>query len=172
MAFKIMTVPLPETQDRDLDVNAFMAAHTVVSVQRRVVTTSEEAYVVFMIEYVPSPQEHARSYASAEKPERKDWRAALSDDDFRVFNLLREERAKIADEYAFACARPVGGVCTRVSGTMRRRCAPPISACGSWRRYRAECSGGLAPRKPCYSGGLSRRSGPLAACAGGKVTSF
>jgi len=98
MAFKIMTVPLPETQDRDLDVNAFMVAHTVVSVQRRVVTTSEEAYVVFMIEYVPSPQENARTYASAEKTERKDWRAALSDDDFRVFNLLREERAKIADE--------------------------------------------------------------------------
>ncbi|NCD33987.1 MAG: hypothetical protein EOL87_11315 [Spartobacteria bacterium] len=98
MAYKIITVPLPETADRETEVNAFLANHAVVGVQRRFIEKADEAFLVFLIEYVPGGAEKIAQSTFTPSQPRKDWKAELEDDEFRVFNLLREERAKMADE--------------------------------------------------------------------------
>jgi superfamily II DNA helicase RecQ len=98
MAFKIITVPLPETQDREKEVNEFLSNHAVVGVQRRFIEKSDEAYVVFLIEYAPGTAAKYGKMESEPTMPRKDWKAELGDDEFRVFNLLRDERAKMGEE--------------------------------------------------------------------------
>lgn len=96
MAFKIFTIPLPHTQDREQEVNAFLAGHAVVGVQRRFIEKADEAFLVFLIEFDAGSS--SRREVSAPPASRIDWQAELSDDDYRVFNLLRDERSKMADE--------------------------------------------------------------------------
>lgn len=86
---------MPQTQDREQEVNAFLASHSVVSVQRRFIEKADEVFLVFLIEFDPGLG--MRKEVSAPTTPRKDWQAELSDDDYRVFNLLRDERAKMAD---------------------------------------------------------------------------
>jgi superfamily II DNA helicase RecQ len=97
MAFKIITVPLPDTQEREQEVNHFLATHAVVGVQRRFIERGEDAFVVFLIEYAvgssgPGPGREGQPQ------EQVDWRKELDDDQFRVFNLLRDVRRKLAEE--------------------------------------------------------------------------
>ena len=105
MAFKVITIPLPETQDREAEVNRFLASHAVVGVQRRFIERGDEAYLVFLIEYAQGGGAAGGggggAYAagqSANASRRRDWRAELDDDQYRVFNLLRQEREAMAQE--------------------------------------------------------------------------
>jgi len=65
--------------------------------KRASLTKADEAFLVFVIEYVPGAAERAGSKEYASTQPRKDWQAELSDDEFRVFNLLRDERSKMAE---------------------------------------------------------------------------
>ncbi len=96
MAFKIITVPLPDPQDRERELNRFLAMHPVIGVQRRFVERGEDTFLVFVIEYAAgTTPAHAQD---GPPTPQVDWRAELDDDQFRVFNLLRDARRKLAEE--------------------------------------------------------------------------
>lgn len=97
MAFKIITVPLPDTQEREQEVNHFLVTHPVVGVQRRFMERGEEAFVVFLIEYAVGSSAVVTG-KDGQAPEQVDWRKELNDDQFRVFSLLRDLRWKLADK--------------------------------------------------------------------------
>ena len=96
MAFRIITVPLPETQDREQEVNHFLATHAVVGVQRRFVERGEDAFLVFVIEYASGAAPPREKEAPPQV--QVDWREELDDDQYRVLNLLRDVRKRLAEE--------------------------------------------------------------------------
>lgn len=92
MQFHLFQYPLPHDGGLD-DLNRFLANHRVVGVSRDIIMSNENALLVFTVETISGEfQEQVKS-----KP-RVDYREQLSEAQYALFNRLRDERKRLADE--------------------------------------------------------------------------
>jgi len=120
MRFRLFQYPLPA--DGELpELNVFLAAHRVATVQHHIVTTAGGPMLVFVVEA-------ATGAAPATGGGRIDYREVLSPEDFEVFRQLREARKRAAE----AQGVPVYAVFSnaQLAAMAERRCATAAELAG------------------------------------------
>ena len=93
MQFHLFQYPLPFEGGLD-DLNQFLSSHRVVSVNREIVISNGNSLLVFTVETISGESQEKEKAKS--KP-RVDYREHLADTEYALFNLLRDERKKLAD---------------------------------------------------------------------------
>ena len=100
MQFHLFQYPLPYDGNLN-DLNSFLSNHRVVSVNREVVNCNGNQILLFTAETISGEVQE-----SVKSRQRVDYREQLSEDQYALFNLLRDERKRLADNDAI----PVFGV--------------------------------------------------------------
>jgi superfamily II DNA helicase RecQ len=99
MPFQFYRVSIHNMEDAAEELNAFLSAHCVISVDRQLIENGENSYWLFCIEY--SEQQAGSSRAKSAGVRRKggvDYRELLSEDDFQTYLGLKEFRKQVAEE--------------------------------------------------------------------------
>lgn len=100
MPFQLFQYALPADPDLT-DLNSFLLAHRVATVQREIVTTAAGPLLLFIVEYLAANGSAGKNGKSAvagsSSISRIDYREVLSEADFTVFTTLREIRKQLAD---------------------------------------------------------------------------
>jgi superfamily II DNA helicase RecQ len=102
MPFKLFTVPVSNGADAERELNGFLAAHRVLTVDRRLVEHGLSSFWSFCVDYLAPGAERA-SAASSRPPGAKpkvDYREVLKPDEFAVYARLRDLRKTISLEEA------------------------------------------------------------------------
>lgn len=98
MTFRVFQYRLPAPPELE-DLNAWIASHRTVAVTHQVAPMAGGAMLVFVVETTGDRESPATAGAeSAARPDKVDYREALSGEDFAIFSQLREERKRIAAE--------------------------------------------------------------------------
>ena len=100
MQFHLFQYPLPHEGGLN-DLNSFLANQRVVSVNRDIVSCGSTALLVFTVEIIGNDLQE-----STKSKQRVNYREQLSEDEYILFNLLRDERKRLAAKDAI----PVFGV--------------------------------------------------------------
>lgn len=94
MAYKFYTIPIRDAEPAEAELNAFIRAHKVLSVDRRWVDQGADSFWSFCVDYLDSAgQVPARGNAARGKV---DYKELLSAEEFTVFARLRDLRKEIA----------------------------------------------------------------------------
>ncbi|MCA9047966.1 MAG: HRDC domain-containing protein [Planctomycetaceae bacterium] len=100
MPFQLFQYALPADPDLT-ELNSFLLAHRVATVQREIVTTAAGPLLLFVVEYIAvdsSAGKNGKSAAaSSSSTSRIDYRDVLSESEFSVFTTLREIRKQLAE---------------------------------------------------------------------------
>lgn len=98
MPIKFFAVPALEPGEIENDLNRFVRAHRVVSIERHLVLPADRPVWCLAVEYV----EHAPALGQAGDPtkNRVDYKQILEPGVFAVFSRLRELRKQIAEQEA------------------------------------------------------------------------
>lgn len=95
MAFHVFNYPIPAPDPLE-ELNAFLQAHRVASVQHHIVTTPNGSWVVFVVETLePTARGRGRRERSPAS-ESVDYRKELDPDAFALFTELRATRKRLA----------------------------------------------------------------------------
>ncbi len=100
MAFRFFVVPIGEDSEAETQLNAFLATHKVLNVDRRWVDQGSQSFWSFCIDYVPGAKPRTGASGGNEQRERIDYREKLPPEQFRVFAALRDLRKEIAQAEA------------------------------------------------------------------------
>ena len=97
MSFRFFSIPAKGCSELEQELNQLLNSIRVLSVDRRFVELGENSYWAICVDFLDG--------TSIESKERKrrasvDYREILSDDDFRLYSLLRDLRKTIADAEA------------------------------------------------------------------------
>ena len=120
MQFHLFQYPLPYDGNLN-DLNSFLSNHRVVSVNREVVNCNGNQILLFTVETISGEVQE-----SVKSRQRVDYREQLSEDQYALFNLLRDERKRLADNDAIPEFRSNGaeaivqGAATNQSTTAAR----------------------------------------------------
>lgn len=119
MALKFFVVPAWEPALAESEVNAFLARHRVVAIDRRWVEEGSNSFWAICIDHFPPGGADVRR-GSAFGRTRIDYKQVLSPEEFAVFSRLRELRKEIAQ----ADAVPVYAVFTneQLALIVQQRC--------------------------------------------------
>jgi superfamily II DNA helicase RecQ len=94
MQIQIFNIPVPASQDETDELNKFLRSHTIIDVEKQLISTGSNAWWTFCIRYLEG--DNSTNHI---KQERKiDYREVLDESDFKKYSLLRNCRKKIADE--------------------------------------------------------------------------
>lgn len=96
MQYKIFTIPIIGADVETESLNKFLRANKVVKVDKELVTSGENAYWTFCVQYLLPPL----TTPVGEKKEKTDYKNVLDENQFKIFSLLRKIRKTIADEEA------------------------------------------------------------------------
>ena len=95
MAFRFLTVPALSSAEAEREVNAFLASHKILSVDRRWIDLGTSSYWALCIDYLPG-----NAADPARPPDlgrnRIDYKQVLTPVEFETFARLREWRKAIA----------------------------------------------------------------------------
>ncbi|MCG2760864.1 MAG: HRDC domain-containing protein [Candidatus Delongbacteria bacterium] len=94
---KIFTVPAFDPDDDVDEMNKFISSHRVIEVLKEFNHAESGGYWTFCIEYLQSGIKYT---SKNNKPNKIDYKAVLSEEQFKVFSKLREIRKDIAKEEA------------------------------------------------------------------------
>jgi superfamily II DNA helicase RecQ len=98
MPFRIFLVPVHYGDAATEELNAFIASHRVVHVERRWIEQGNQSAWAFCIEYVlTSPTLHTNPRSQISR-NRIDYKTILSPDEFTIFSLLRELRKELSQQ--------------------------------------------------------------------------
>jgi superfamily II DNA helicase RecQ len=92
LRYKIITIPVPDTQDQVELLNAFLGTHRIISVEKNLLQAGSQASWVFLVEYYEGKSENEGS-----KNAKVDYKEILSAEDFALFSQLRDYRKQIAE---------------------------------------------------------------------------
>ncbi|HUY34673.1 MAG TPA: HRDC domain-containing protein [Pirellulales bacterium] len=98
MAFKFFQVPIREFQAIEVDLNAFLRGHRVLSVDRRWVDLGQDSFWSICIDYLDG--DATARVDTRNKGRAKDYKELLSPEDFAVFVKLRDLRKEVAQAEA------------------------------------------------------------------------
>ena len=99
MRLKFFAVPVFDSAAAEEELNAFLAQHRVLSVDRRLVESPSATVWTICVQYVdPAQVKSEVSTPSITKKGKIDYREVLSADDFAAYMKLRELRKQIADK--------------------------------------------------------------------------
>lgn len=100
MPFQLFQYALPADPDLT-ELNSFLQAHRVATVQREIVTTTAGPLLLFIVEYVAgngfSGKADTSALSGSSSTSRIDYRDILSESEFSVFTTLREIRKQLAE---------------------------------------------------------------------------
>lgn len=109
MQYRMFAVPVTGVPDLEEELNQFLRAHRVISVQKTVETVGGTAMWCFCVEYLEgNGKPSGRGGGGAGRTKRIDYKEVLSEDEFSVYARLREVRKELAE----AETVPVYAVCT------------------------------------------------------------
>ena len=113
MQYKFFTIPALESASMEGELNRFLRANRILTVNKELVCVNSTPFWFFCVEYLES------SRALSRRGERIDYREILSSEDFAIFSKLRDMRKKLAEIEAV----PVYAVCTneQLAEMARRR---------------------------------------------------
>lgn len=92
MQFHLFQYPLPHAGDLS-DLNLFLGSNRVVSVVRDIVNCNGSPVLVFTVETISGDAKK-----QVKSRPQVDYREQLSEDEYALFNLLRDERKRLSDE--------------------------------------------------------------------------
>jgi len=98
MALKFFQVPIREFQAVEAELNAFLRAHRVLSVDRRWVDLGQDSFWAICIDYLDG--EISARLDTRNKGRAKDYKELLSPEDFVAFVKLRDLRKEVAQAEA------------------------------------------------------------------------
>ena len=93
MEFRIFqyTLPCPDSPE---ELNQFLSTHKIASVQQYFSSEGDRPTLVFVVQVASQPG----TSASPKSKTRINYEEVLSEDDYRLFNQLRDERKKLAEK--------------------------------------------------------------------------
>ena len=92
MKYKVFTYPVP--CDGELpELNSFLSSHRVVNVREEIVPLGSGACLVFVVEYLDSPNK-----GNSRGDPKVDYRKELSEEEFMAFSRLRDVRKELAEK--------------------------------------------------------------------------
>jgi superfamily II DNA helicase RecQ len=97
MSFRFFVIPINQDGEAEAQLNAFLASHKVLSIDRRWVDQGSQSFWSFCIDYLP---QGGKGAARIEQRDRVDYKEKLPPEQFRVFAALRELRKEIAQAEA------------------------------------------------------------------------
>lgn len=102
MLYKFFLVPALGTSDAERDLNDFVRAHRVLSVEKRWIERDSIAFWHFCVCYHEEKAAQAPPVPASTVPKkpRIDYREILSAEDFALFDRLRRRRKQIAESEA------------------------------------------------------------------------
>lgn len=95
MRLKFFVVPALDPERAESEINAFLASHSVASIDRELESTSEGLFWLIAVTYMP-PGSSAPS-SSRRSSVKVDYKKVLSEGDFEVFAHLRRLRKDLAE---------------------------------------------------------------------------
>jgi len=98
MPFRIFLIPIFYNDEATDELNAFIANHRVVHIERKWIDQGNQSAWAFCVEYVlssPALDGRPRSQISRN---RIDYKTILSPDEFTVFSLLRDLRKEMSQQ--------------------------------------------------------------------------
>jgi superfamily II DNA helicase RecQ len=98
MPFRFFTVPIRSSAAVELELNAFLASHRVLSVERKFVDQGENSFWVICVDHLEATSR--TSTPSFDRKGRVDYRELLSAEDFAAFSQLRALRKEVAQDDA------------------------------------------------------------------------
>ncbi len=93
MQFKIFTIPILGGEPFNEEMNAFLRAHRIISVEDELVQSGSGAWWVFRVQY-------AEGTAAVPERARVDYKQVLDEASFKRFSDLRDIRKKISKDEA------------------------------------------------------------------------
>ena len=98
MPFQVFYIPVLCGDDAAQELNAFLASHRVVHIERQWIAHGTQSAWAFCVEYVlASPSLHGNP-KSALSRNRVDYKAILSSDEFTIFSRLRNSRKEMSQQ--------------------------------------------------------------------------
>lgn len=97
MAIQLFHLSISDSGLATEELNAFLASHRIVTVERRFVDQGLNSYWAFCIEYLPARGTPAGAPFRQDDGPRIDYKAVLPPDEFAIFRKLRDLRKSIAD---------------------------------------------------------------------------
>jgi superfamily II DNA helicase RecQ len=98
MPFKIFLIPVCYSDEATDELNAFIASHRVVRIERKWIDQGPQSAWTFCVEYVLASPTVDGKPRSALSRNRIDYKTILSPDEFTVFSLLRELRKEMSQQ--------------------------------------------------------------------------
>lgn len=95
MRYKFFAVAVLDPEPSEAEVNAFLAQHRILSVDRKLIETKEASYWSLCVSYLDPA--HVKSEGTALKKARVDFRELLSESDFAIYAQLRTLRKEMAE---------------------------------------------------------------------------
>ena len=108
MQYRAFSIPATGSPDLEEELNRFLRAHRVISVQKALETVGDTPRWCFCVEYLEGAPGPSRGRGGRRGAERVDYKEVLSEEDFAVFARLRDRRKELAMTEAI----PVYAVCT------------------------------------------------------------
>lgn len=119
MALRFFVIPVHDAGALEQELNAFLAGHKVVSVERHLIDQGVNSFWAICVDYLNQGQGETQSKAGLSR-KRIDYKEILPPEEFAVFSKLRELRKEIAQ----AEAVPVYALFTneQLAQMVQRRC--------------------------------------------------
>lgn len=100
MPFKIFHIPIRDPGPAETELNAFLASHRVLAVDRRWVDQGPDSFWSFCVDYVAKSPGGNNPSGRVAKSRGKDYKEVLSPDQFARYAKLRDLRKEIAQAEA------------------------------------------------------------------------
>jgi superfamily II DNA helicase RecQ len=101
MPLKFFHISSRDPTTMEAELNAFLARHRVVTVERRFVECGAESFWALCVDYLTGEQGAGMNHGVAGRSERKvDYKELLTPEQFEFFAKLRELRKQIAEKEA------------------------------------------------------------------------
>jgi superfamily II DNA helicase RecQ len=100
MPYRTFFIPVRWPREAEAELNAFLAAHQIIEIERRWNDQGEQSSWCFCVEYLEHRKAPTASVGAAAVRERIDYRERLSPSDFRLYCLLTDWRRDLAAAHA------------------------------------------------------------------------
>lgn len=99
MAYKHYKIACAHPDEAEAAMNVFLASHSVLKVEGKLVECGLDSYWAYQVEYVAGSVSHSNQQTKGTSP-RVDYKEKLNEQDFITYVRLREKRKEIAEAEA------------------------------------------------------------------------
>lgn len=96
MQIKVFTIPMYDSETAENEINSFLRGHKIITVDKQLVQTGNNACWTFCITYIQGNDNNA----AASQQKKTDYKELLDEQTFAVFLKLRAIRKELADSDA------------------------------------------------------------------------